>query len=395
MPPSRSRRPEMGAAFDIAALPAEPAWLTEARRHAADGFALPTQKQEAWKFTALHSLKDQRLDAEEISDLTFAGPVPDGVRLLCFADALAEMPDLIEAHLKAEGVNLLPFPALNTACARDGYVLVVEDGVRAETPIEISFAGDAAQHPRNLIVAGAGSRVSVLQRHTGGGFTNAVTKLLLAADARVGFYRLQAENAEAHHISTVEARLAAGAQLNNYTLTLGGALSRNEIHVALAGTGAFARVDGGYLLAGAQHGDTTTYIDHRAPETESTQTYKGVLDDKAHGVFAGRIKIHPDAQRVEGRQLSRALLLSTDATINAKPELEIHADDVKCSHGATAGELAEDALFYLRSRGIPERLARHMLIEAFVAEGIEEIADETVRESFRAEVGQWLEAHRR
>ncbi len=389
----------MTHALSIPTLPAEPAWLSDARQHAAAGFAVPTQKVEAWKYTGLNSLKNVDFSGGSETSITIDtnGDLPDGVKLLRFAEAVAEMPDVIEAHFAPTGVNVLPFPALNTAMTEDGYVLIVDDGVTVDGLIDITFLSNSISHPRNLILAGANSKATILQRHISNGagaFTNALTKLTLGAGAEVGFYRLQNESADAHHISTVDVQLDKEAQFNNYTLTLGGKLSRNEIHVALTGSGGEAKVDGGYLLAEDQHGDTTTYIDHMAADTSSTQTYKGVLDDKAQGVFAGRIKIHPDAQRVEGRQLSRALLLSQDASVNTKPELEIHADDVKCSHGATAGELGEDSLFYLRSRGIPERRARHMLIEAFVAEGLAEIGSESVRDLLGAEVANWLEAHR-
>jgi len=417
--------PEQIASAAGAPRPMEPTWLTEARR---DGLAqftasgLPTQKVEAWKYTGLNSLK--KLDFEFTTSRTVSAAAPlcvarhrlvfidglfdpaqsditelsDGVYLSSLSQALTDMPDRIAGHFSVNSDRALPFPALNSALTTDGYVLIVEDGVQLDGILEVTFISSGeANYPRNLIVAGANSRATIVQHHVGNDtsyLSNIVTTIEAGDHAEIGFYRLQSEGMSAHHISTLEAQLGKNATLNNFTLTLGAKLSRNEIHLGLNGRGSEAVIDGAYLLAGEQHGDTTGYIDHRAPETHSSQTYKGVLDDKAQGVFAGRIKVHPDAQRIEGNQLSRALLLSDDASINAKPELEIHADDVKCSHGATAGELGEDGLFYLRSRGIPERRARQMLIEAFVADGINAITDEQVRDGFAAQVSNWLEAHR-
>jgi Fe-S cluster assembly protein SufD len=405
--------------------PAEPAWLTEARR---DGLAqftasgLPTQRVEAWKYTGLNSLKNMTFEIAANSTVTAPAALcvaqhrlvfvdglfdptqsdiaelSDGVHLSSLSQALTTIPDKVAAHFAVDGDQALPFPALNSALTTDGYVLILDDGVQLDGILEVTFISSGeANYPRILIVAGANSRATIVQHHVGNDasyLSNVVTKLDVGDNAEIAFYRLQSEGPAAHHISTVDAQLGENAKLNNFTLTLGAKLSRNEIHLGLNGRGSEAIVDGAYLLAGEQHGDTTGFIDHRAPETNSSQTYKGVLDDKAQGVFAGRIKVHPDAQRIEGNQLSRALLLSDDAAINTKPELQIHADDVKCSHGATAGELGEDGLFYLRSRGIPEHRARQMLIEAFVADGINAITEEQVRDGFAAQVSIWLEAHR-
>ncbi len=409
-----------------------PPWLDDLRRRNLDGFrqlGLPTQKVEAWKFTNLNSLR--RIDFADPAEaartqavpaalteakhrLVFVdgdfdarastiGALPDGIVLESLSRALADSPELLRPHLSEDKMlSALPFPALNGGMATDGYVLRLADDVVVDGLIEISFvAGGGARvcHPRNLIIAGAGAKANILQSHMSAGgqdyLSNSLTTLALGPAARIGFYRLQDEAGSAHHISTVTVDLAEQAELENFTLSLGAKLSRNEIHLSLNGPGAAGRIDGAYLLAENQHGDNTSFIDHRAADTSSSETYKGVLDDKAQAVFAGRIKVHPDAQRIDGQQLSRALLLSDSATINTKPELEIYADDVKCSHGATVGELSEDGLFYLRSRGIPELRARHLLIEAFVGEVIDGIAVSEVRAALMIRVAAWLEAHSR
>lgn len=412
-------------------------WLAHARAAALKGFAeagLPTQKVEAWKYTNLNPLtrlalvpappvvrdmgaaalpwlvpKSQahrlvfvngRLDAK----LSAPGKLPKGAELVSLASAFATEPGLLEGRLGATAKNasvknLSPLASLNTALMADGFVLRLTEGVVLERAVELMFVAlpgpePIAYYPRGLIQLGQGSRATLVEQHvalgTGGYFADLVTEIDLAEGASLEHYKHQAEGPEAIHIATHRVTVGQRARYGSFVLSGGGRLARTEIGVALAAPGAACRLDGAYYGRGRQVIDNTTAIDHLHPDTTSREVYKGVLDDSARGVFQGRIHVHPGADRTDGQQTCRTLLLSDGAEIDAKPELEIYADDVKCSHGAAVGELAQDALFYLRSRGIPEPEARHMLVEAFLGEAIEAIANEDVRDGFRIIVQGWL-----
>ena len=205
-------------------------------------------------------------------------------------------------------------------------------------------------------------------------------------------YKLQNEHTNAFHIAANEVRLSQAAYYENFVLTIGASLSRNEVNVEILGPHAECRLLGSYLLKGNQHGDHTTFIDHAAPESSSREIYKGVLDDQSRGVFQGKILVRKDSQKTNGHQLNQALLLARGAEIDSKPELEIYADDVKCSHGATAGELDETALFYLQSRGIDKQSARNLLIAAFIHSALEEISNRNVHDAMSGIISSWLAA---
>ena len=305
------------------------------------------------------------------------------------------LPEALGRPSKSNGHPLL---ALNAALMADGYVLRLGPGDVLARPIEIVYLarpGDRtlAYHPRNLILAEAGSQATIVEHHLGLDdgtyFTNGVTELRLERDAQIRLFKLQDEASKAFHLHQTSARIGAGASLEGFTLSLGGRLVRNEIKLSLDGRGAACRLNGAYALGLEQHCDNTSVIDHIGLETTSRQVYKGVLDDRARAVFQGRIAVRPGAQGTDGHQLNKTLLLSDQAEIDTKPELEINADDVKCSHGATAGELEEDALFYLRSRGIPEDEARDVLVQAFLDEALEEISDDDVRQAFQVRLADW------
>ena len=406
-------------------------WLEELRDAAMARFletGLPNQKVEAWKYTNLRSLRRtpfepaiEALEAGDIDALPAPLPgaaarlvlvngrcwlqgsklenLPAGARLLPLADALAAAPALLEERFSELAKAGTPLSALNDAFLADGYVLILEDGAAVEGAIEILHLAQPgteplAAFPRAIIAAGAESRATVVERHFGPDgaayFCNGVLAIDLAPEASLRHYRAQGEGDKAVHITTLRANIASGARLESFSLSLGGELARNDMAVNLNGDGAHITLDGAYLVDGRRICDNTTVIEHKSRGTTARETFKGVLDDNARAVFAGRIHVHPDAQGTDGHQLSKALLLSDKAEIATKPELEIYADDVKCGHGATAGELAEDALFYLRARGIPELRARHMLIEAFVGEAVDGISDDAVRAQFRADIAQWL-----
>ncbi|MBX6321207.1 MAG: Fe-S cluster assembly protein SufD [Rhodospirillaceae bacterium] len=412
-----------------AALP----WLRQRREQAIERFTslgLPTPRTEAWKYTNLAPLLKPGFRpvagpngyAAGAADATLpdaaarlvfvngllrqdlgAGPdLPPGVTLLSLEQALHREPDLLATHLggaaPAEG---RPLVALNEAFMAGGYVLRIAAGTAVDRPLHLVFVAHAdgaalAFHPRNLVVAEAGSRVVLVETHLGGedaqAWANPVTEVFAGPGASVEHHRFHDEGAAAFHVGLTAARLAEGASYDSLVLATGGALSRHEIHVALAGERARCRLLGGFLMRGRQHVDNTTEVVHAAPRTTSRQLYKGALDDEARGVFQGRVTVRPAAQKTDGHQLCRTLLLSRRAEMDTKPELEIYADDVKCSHGATGGELDDSALFYMRTRGLDEAAARRLLTEAFLAELVDGVACAATRSGVEARIARWLAA---
>lgn len=406
-------------------------WLDAQRQGAIARFAetgFPTPKIEDWKYTNLGKLAKIAFGpapVEPIDPATLPAPLlgsgarrlvfvngrwqpelsnldglPDGVRVAGLAASLAAEPDWIGALLgRIEPAEDAPLVALNGAFAEDGCVIELAPDAVLEAPLEILYLAapgttPVSWYPRNLIVAGAGSRVTLVERHLALGpgvyFVNGTTEIVADAGAAISHAKLQQESPEAFHISTALVRLAAGASFESTAIALGAGLSRHEVRVTLAETGARCRLDGAYLARGSQHVDNTTIVDHAAPETASRQLYKGVLDDRARGVFQGRVTVRQDAQKTDGRQANHTLLLSDKAEIDSKPELEIYADDVKCSHGATAGELDENQLFYLRSRGISVDRARGLLIEGFLGEVIDGVEPAALREMLSELARDWL-----
>ncbi len=336
-------------------------------------------------------------------DLSRLDALPDGATLDSTAALLdagaAVLSDRLGRTVEADG---RPFAALNAAMMQDGFVLRLAPGTVVERPIRVAFLTDyggdltVAVHSRNLIVAAANSRATVLEVHRGRDgaayFSNGVTELEVDDGARLHHYKLQDEGDGAFHLATILARLGRDATYDSFILSLGAGWARNDIQALLDGPGVDCRLNGAYLGRRRQHLDTTTVIDHAHPDCRSREVYKGVLDDRARGVFQGKIRVRRDAQRTDGYQLNRAMLLSKGAEADSKPELEIYADDVKCSHGATVGEIDHDALFYLRARGIGEDAARAMLIEAFLADALQEIDIVAVRDEFAGHVTGWLNA---
>jgi Fe-S cluster assembly protein SufD len=278
--------------------------------------------------------------------------------------------------------------ALNTSRAQDGAFIVVRDGAIIDGFIHLLFIGSGNaiwSHPRNLIVVGRGAQVAVVETFVGSGhyFTNAVTEIVAGESAVVDHYRLQRESEDAFHVGSVQIHQERSSNVTSRHVALGGALVRNEVNVALAGEGASLTLDGLFVAAGSQHVDNRTVIDHVSPHCDSLELYKGILDDKSRGVFDGLIIVRPDAQKTNSRQVNRNLLLSETAIIDSKPTLEIHNDDVKCSHGSTIGQLDEEAMFYLRARGINEEDARKLLIYGFASEIVDRMKIDVVKEQIR------------
>ena len=295
-------------------------------------------------------------------------------------------------------VTDLPMATLNTGLLSDGLYLKLDDGVALDKPLHLVSIGTAREepvsfHPRHLIVAGAGSVATIVESHVGSGayFSNSVSEVSVGDGAVLNHYKLQNEGPEAYHLAANLVRIADRAVYDNFVLQVGGNLARNEIRSEL-GERVECRLNGAYLACGEQHIDNTTFIDHAAPNSSSREVYKGVLDENARGVFQGKILVRQDSQKTDGHQLNKTLLLSPGTEIDTKPELEIYADDVKCSHGATTGELEEELLFYLRARGIDPQTARGMLVAAYVGEALDEIQAEAPRAAFQAVVDDWLES---
>ena len=410
-----------------------PDWLRELRGEGARRFAatgLPTSRLEAWKFTDLRGLGKLAfapmgaidagatgvaegllpaidgprlvfIDGRYSAALSRLDGLPAGVVLAPLSRLVADEPERARALL-AEGSasDEQAMIALNTAGLEEGAVIRIRRGTRVEIPLVLAFVGGttatpSASRPRNRIDVEDGAEVSILEHHAGpagaSGFMNMVTDISVGAGAVLRHGILQDSAGGAYDLMTVRARVAPDATYESFTFAVGARLFRNDATVRLQGRGANCRVSGAYLLRGEQHCDNATVIEHEQPHTTSREVFKGVVDDRARGIFQGRIVVHPGADKSNGHQMSKAILLSGDATVNAKPELEIFADDVKCSHGATVGELDRTAMFYLRSRGIPEARARSLLVEAFVAEALEELSDERLRALFAARAARWYE----
>lgn len=396
-------------------------WTSALRKDGLDRYresGLPTPRVEAWKYTNLRRLARMsfapgevvpegisvpenrlvKLDAYRAvivngrfqADLSDLDGLPRGVRVEGLANMLRAAPTALEPLLGRIAVrDNKPLAALNAAYLEDGLCVLVDEGVVLDKPLHIvsigASCGDEATcfHPRLLVSLGAGSVATIVESHVGEGayFSNGVAEFDVGADAVLNHYKVQEESKDAYHLADTTLRLGDRSTYDGFTFQSGGVLARNEIYASLDGESVECRVNAAYLGAGKQHIDNTVFIDHVKPGSRSREVCKGVLDDQSRAVFQGKILVRKDAQKTDGFQLNKALLLSRGAEIDSKPELEIYADDVKCSHGATVGELDADALFYLRSRGIDSAAARNLLISAFVAEAVDEIQSATVRDA--------------
>jgi Fe-S cluster assembly protein SufD len=321
--------------------------------------------------------------SEDLSSVTGLG---NGVRVTSLAQAIKSGSAVVERHLgKIAPFEQHTFTALNTAFISEGtFIEIVADTV-VEQPIHVVFVsdGDSVSHPRNLIVAGRHSRATVIESYVSlrdsGYFTNAVTEISLGEGAHFDHYKLQRESESAFHVGTVQTRQERNSQLHSFSFAVGGSLARTNIYTSLDGDAATCTLNGLYLTDGAQHIDNQTSIEHIAPNCPSHELYKGVLDGRSHGVFNGKVYVHPEAQKTDGKQSNNNLLLSPTARVDTKPQLEIFADDVKCTHGATVGRLDDLAMFYLNSRGIGPETARMLLTYAFAADVLETIELEPLK----------------
>ncbi len=408
--------------------PGGPAWLQDIRARALARFSelgFPTTREEEWRFTSVAPIAERpyRLAPDGASGVTAAdlAPVlfgdrvarlvfvngryapglsdvsglPAGVEVADLGAALASRPEAVEPHLtRLAGVGQA-FTALNTAFFEGGALVAVPAGAVVEAPIHLLFVSAPSgtrtvSHPRVLIVAGENSQVRVVESYAGVGdgeyLTNAVTEIAAGANAVVDHYKVQREAARGCHVGSLHVALARSANVTSCSIALGAALARNDVVGVLQGEGAECTLNGLYLVDGSRLVDTHTTIDHAQPHCDSHEVYKGILSGHGRGVFNGKIIVRPDAQKTDAKQTNRALLLSDDAQINTKPQLEIFADDVKCTHGAAIGQLDDDAIFYLRSRGLDLDQARTILIQAFAGDILGRIRVEPLRERLEAEM---------
>ncbi len=412
------------------------AWLGDLRGQALASYqaaGLPSRKLENWRHTPLDYLSALGLDPAELASppaidtvpawqrdlveghsivfvngqhhpgLSHLSGLPKGVRVDSLAALLHSQPDLVKPHIgRLAALQDHALTALNTAYLGDGVVIHLDPGTMLDRPLHLvniaaPAGGAIAIQPRHLLILGAGAAMTLVESHGGLGDTaylaNAVMEVTLAAKARLSHIKVQRETATATHLASTAVTVAQGAYYDAFTLHAGASLARQETYVDISGPHGEARINGAYLAGAGQQQDNLTLIRHDTTDSVSRQNFRGVIDARGKGVFQGKVLVERGAQRTDGHQLNRVLLLAPNARIDAKPELEIYADDVKCSHGATAGELDEDALFYLRARGIPEPVARRMLVEAFAGEAVGEIADENLRQSVMTLVRTWLDNH--
>lgn len=349
---------------------------------------LPTPKLEAWKYTNLRALG--RIEFQTSVETPSLDQAPSLI-----SNALARVV-FVNGQLN-EALSDTTSDLIELT--KDGFALRVTSGIELDQPIEVVFVSgisDAAvtYNPRMSISLEDNSRATILENHIGLGdgvyFSNGETEIKVGQGARLNHVKVQAEGDEAYHLSNLSAQVARDGCYEACILSVGAKLSRNDINVRLEGEGANCGLNGATLMRGVQHSDNTTVVDHLVPHTACSEIFKGVLDDKARSVFQGKIVVHKDAQKTDGRQYCKTLLLSDDAEVNAKPELEIYADDVKCAHGATVGEIDETALFYMRSRGVPEKRARSLLVESFLGEALENIEADDISAVLSDMISNWL-----
>ncbi len=409
---------------------AVPAWLAERRRIAlahVESHGLPSQRNEDWRYTSVApilegnfrvlpagSLASSDVTAEAIAPFTFGegaaewpllvfvngrfdaslsrtSALPAGVRVLDFATALRTEPDLLEqyfARIAAHDAQSHAFTALNTAAATEGAVIHVQKEMEADRPIHLLFVSDAAAdgavaYPRVLVVAERHSKLAVVESYAGladvAYFTSAVTEIVVGDGATVNHLKIQREARTAYHIGTIDATQGRDSHFVSFSFATGAALSRTNVYATLDGDGCGATLNGLYMVDGTQHVDHQTRIEHAKPNCFSREVYKGILDDASHAAFNGKVYVRPIAQKTDGKQENNNLLLSEKAHIDTKPQLEIFADDVRCTHGATVGRMDETALFYMKSRGISAGLARQLLTYAFAADVLETIEQDPIR----------------
>ena len=352
------------------------AWLKDLRESAFAYFTengFPTPKNEDWKYTNVASL-----------------PITD------YKLQITNSEGETSEFLKQFDFERNGFTALNLAFA-DVVLVTIPKETSVEKPIEFNFKADenTANFPHVIVVAESGSKATIIENYesNGASFTNSAIQIFVEDNANLTHYRVQKESAEAFHIGTTEISLKRGSFYNSTNINLGAKLSRHDIHLKFTAEGSEAFVDGLYMLSGNQHHDTHSTIDHQLPNCVSHQNYKGVLNDKSRGVFNGKVFVRENAHGTDAKQSNKNLLMSNDARVDTKPQLEIYNDDVKCAHGATVGQLEEEELFYLLSRGLNESLARNLLTYGFAEEIVNKIGIESIKKQLDEAVLNRLNAN--
>ena len=396
----------------------QPAWLKGLREDAFNYFTengFPTVKNEAWKYTNVapaaaenFGFSDDAIDAESLEKFTYAetsnnqlvfmdgklnlgnSSLPQDLAVLSFGEALRDenFARIIKEKLAtAVAYDANGFAALNTAFLEDGTFLYLPKNAKIEQPVHFLYlsTGNRATFPRILVVAESFAEATIVESYARDAetkyLTSAVVEIFLADEAKLKHFRVQRESHEAHHIGATAAEINRGSVYDTTNINLGGKLSRHDIRVRFNAEAGEAFVDGLYMLNENQHHDTHSIIDHALPNCNSHQTYKGVLNDKSRGVFNGIVFVRENASGTDAKQSNKNLLLSNDARIDTKPQLEIFNDDVKCAHGATVGQLEEEELFYLLSRGLSENLAKNLLTYGFAEEIINKIEIESIKKA--------------
>ena len=420
--------PSFTTILDTAAAAPAPVLLQELRgqgRTRFEALGLPNRRQEAWRFTRLKDIEEtefsapplvpsridvtpwRRADAHVLvfidgmfsPDFSEVGDLPDGVVVSNLMLATASDSEIVKQHLGSlTSLDDQPFAALNTAVLADGAVIHVPAGVEVERPIQLLFFAGSSDSPtvcapRILIVAGEASGVTIEEHHVGtegSALSCPVSEIVVEAQAVVRHVIVQDETPTTQHLASRHVVMGQGSRYSAQSISLGGALARTDIQVDLAGEDAEASLDGLYLTDGKQQADSHLTLRHKAPNCRSHQLYKGVLAGSSRAVFTGRIVVEQDAQKTDSTQSNRNLILSDDAVANSNPQLEIFADDVRCTHGSTVGRLDDDAVFYMRSRGIGREEARRLLTLAFAGEVLDRIPLEPLREELQQRVSERL-----
>ncbi|MBL0169756.1 MAG: Fe-S cluster assembly protein SufD [Gemmatimonadaceae bacterium] len=420
-----SLAPSFAGQVTAAALIATPEPLGALRREGAEAFArlgFPTTRDEDWRYTSVTAIASTPFVAaierapttlvnlSVLQPYTFGGQwpllvihngrfapelssiraLPDGVRVMELARAAREEPELLQRHLgQAVPADRDGFSALNAAFAGEGVLIHVAKEMVSDVPVHVLHIVDEhgaglMAHPRHVIVVERHAKATVVESFIGladvAYFTNTVTEVFVEDGATLNHSRIQRESASAFHVGTIEARQGRDSHFIQFSFQTGALLSRSNVYTVLNGDGCGTTLNGVYILDGEQHGDHQTRVEHVAPNCFSREMYKGLLDGGSHGVFNGKVYVHPEAQKTDGKQTNNTLLLSERAHIDTKPQLEIFADDVKCTHGATVGRIDEMALFYLKSRGVGNVLSKQLLMYAFAADVLETIENDAVRE---------------
>jgi Fe-S cluster assembly protein SufD len=414
---------ETFTAFEKQTRGEDPRWLEKLRETALARFfetGFPTTRDEDWRFTNVSAIartpfrragnKPTELspadlaawkittstaqlvfvDGQFVAGLSALDGLTKGLTVSGLKHQIRRHPEVVEAHLgRYVDIHRDPFPALNTAFAEDGAYVHIARGTVVSAPIHLLFVSTTRDtpemtHPRNLVVVEDEGQVTVIEEYislgSGSVLSNGVTELVAGESANVRHHMIVREQQEAFHISTLRIEQARSATVSSHSLLLGGGLVRNNVHPVLRGEGGECLINGLFVGNGHQHLDNYMLVEHAGPHSSSRQFYNGILDEHAHGVFHGRIVVHKDAQKTDAKQTNRNLLLSDDAQVDTKPQLEIYADDVKCTHGATIGQIDENSLFYLQSRGIDRVAARRLLLSAFASECLARMKADAARD---------------